>query len=67
MNQLKHNPLRTRQDVIDAALAIIRPTVKYLTPGKSRLMLSATGAHYDEGIAGMEGFSRVLFLSLIHI
>ena len=61
MNQLKHNPLRTRQDVIDAALAIIRPTVKYLTPGKSRLMLSATGAHYDEGIAGMEGFSRVLF------
>ena len=61
MEQLKHSPLRTRQDMIDAALAIIRPTVKYLTPGKARLMLSATGAHYDEGIAGMEGFSRVLF------
>ena len=61
MEQLKCNPLRTRQDMIDAALAIIRPTVKYLTPGKSRLMLSPTAAHYDEGIAGMEGFSRVLF------
>ncbi|MGN1367425.1 MAG: DUF2264 domain-containing protein [Aristaeellaceae bacterium] len=61
MEQRQHNPLRTRQDMIDAALAIIRPTVKYLTPGRARLMLSATTAHYDEGIAGMEGFSRVLF------
>lgn len=61
MNELQNNPLRTRQDVINAAMALIRPTVKYLTTGKSRLMLSATTAHYDEAIAGMEGFSRVLF------
>ena len=61
MNTIANNPLRTRQDVIDAAMAMIAPTVKYLTPGKSRLMLSATTAHYDEAIAGMEGFSRVLF------
>ncbi|MDO5144503.1 MAG: DUF2264 domain-containing protein [bacterium] len=58
---LADNPLLTRQDVIDAALALIQPVRKYLTPGKSRLMLSATTAHYDEAIAGMEGFSRVLF------
>lgn len=61
MQMLKNNPLRTRQDMIDAAIAIIDPTVKHLTPGHSRLMLSATTAHYDEAIAGMEGFSRVLF------
>ena len=62
MKELRKNPLQTRQDMIDAAMAIIRPTLKYLTPGRSRLMLSdAAAAHYDEGIAGMEGFSRVLF------
>ena len=61
MMDVKNNPMRTRQDMIDAAIAMIAPTVKYLTPGKSRLMLSATTAHYDEAIAGMEGFSRVLF------
>lgn len=61
MRKLADNPLLTRQDVIDAALALIQPVRKYLTPGKSRLMLSATTAHYDEAIAGMEGFSRVLF------
>lgn len=53
--------LNTRQDMIDAALRLITPLTEYLTPGHSRLMLGHTGAYYDEGIAGMEGFSRVMW------
>lgn len=53
--------LNTRQDMISAALELITPLTKYLTPGHSRLMLGHTGAYYDEGIAGMEGFSRVMW------
>ena len=61
MNEVCRNPLRTRQDLIDAALQLIQPLTKCLTPGKARLMLGETGASYPEGIAGMEGFSRVLW------
>lgn len=53
--------IRTRQDVIDAASALIRPLIPCLTAGKSRLMLGHSGVCYDEGVAGMEGFSRVLW------
>ena len=55
------NPLKTRQDVVNAALQLISPLTKCLTPGKARLMLGSSGASYDEGVAGMEGFSRVLW------
>lgn len=53
--------IRTRQDMIDAASALIRPLIPCLTAGKSRLMLGHSGVCYDEGVAGMEGFSRVLW------
>lgn len=55
------NELRTRQDMIDAAAALIQPLIPCLSPGKSRLLLGHTGVCYDEGVAGMEGFSRVLW------
>lgn len=61
MNQVRTNPLRTRQDMVNAALQLIQPLTEYLTPGKSRLLLGKTGAFYTEGVAGMEGFSRVLW------
>ena len=61
MNEVYNNPLRTRQDMVNAALQLIQPLTQYLTPGKARLMLGHSGASYDEGIAGMEGFSRVLW------
>lgn len=60
-NYVMNNPLKTRKDVTEAALQLIRPVVPYLTEGKARLELSATTAHYDEGVAGMEGFSRILW------
>ena len=61
MNDIRFNPIRTRQDMVQAALQLIQPLTKYLTPGKARLMLGHSGASYDEGIAGMEGFSRVMW------
>jgi len=51
----------TRQDMVDAAVDMIRPLVRCLTPGKARLLVSAGSAHYSEDVAGMEGFSRVLW------
>ncbi len=61
MNDIRSNPLRTRQDLAQAAVQLITPLTRYLTPGKARLMLGHSGASYDEGVAGMEGFSRVLW------
>ena len=61
MNDVSRNPLRTRQDMVKAACQLIAPVTKCLTPGKARLLLGSSGASYDEGVAGMEGFSRVLW------
>jgi len=61
MNDVRSNPIRTRQDMVQAALQLITPLTRYLTPGHARLMLGSSGASYDEGVAGMEGFSRVLW------
>ena len=61
MNVVCNNPLQTRQDLVNAALQLISPLTQCLTPGKARLMLGHSGASYPEGIAGMEGFSRVLW------
>ena len=61
MNDIRNNPIRTRQDMVRAACQLIEPLTKCLTPGKARLMLGHSGASYDEGVAGMEGFSRVLW------
>ena len=61
MNDVRLNPIRTRQDMVTAALQLIRPLTRCFTPGKARLMLGHSGASYDEGIAGMEGFSRALW------
>lgn len=61
MNPVKNNPMKTRQDMIDAAIGMIEPLLPHLTPGKARLVLSDFTAHYDEAVAGMEGFSRIMW------
>lgn len=58
-------PFQTRSDMIRAALAVLEPLPKYLSPGKTRLFLSAPFAHYGEDIAAFEGFSRVLWLLIL--
>ncbi len=61
MNEIRNNPLRTRQDVIRGAIRMIDPLVACLTPGKARMIVGDGSAHYSEDVAGMEGFSRVLW------
>lgn len=55
------NALKTRQDVVDAAVELLRPLVACLTPGKARMIAGNGSAHYSEDVAGMEGFSRALW------
>lgn len=61
MADIRNNPLRTRQDMMDAAVALLTPLVDCLTPGKARLIVGEGSAHYPEDVAGMEGFSRALW------
>ncbi len=61
MNPISSNPLRTRSDLVRAAVSLLEPLVPCLSPGRSRLLLGDTGAVYSEDIAGMEGFSRALW------
>ena len=61
MNELKQNPLLTRQDLVRAAAAMIEPLTACLTPGRARMIVGEGSAHYSEDVAGMEGFSRVLW------
>ena len=61
MNAIQHNPLLTREDVAKGAIQMIDPLVSCLTPGKARMVVGDGSAHYSEDVAGMEGFSRVLW------
>lgn len=61
MNRYAENPLRTRGDVARLARDLIEPLLPCLSEGKARLHLGDSGAVYDAAIAGMEGFSRVLW------
>lgn len=58
---LARNPLKTRMDVIEAVLQIIRPLKAYYSSGKAWLHVGDTGAHYGEKSIRMEGFARVMW------
>ena len=55
------NPLRTREDLVRAALEILRPLPGCMTPGKARIYVGQGSAHYPEDVAGMECWSRALW------
>lgn len=61
MLEMQQNPLKTRQDMVRAAVQMMEPLVSCLTPGKARMIVGEGSAHYAEDVAGMEGFSRVLW------
>ena len=61
MNKYATNPLKTRGDLIRLAVDLIEPLVPCLSEGRARLHIGDSGAVYDEAVAGMEGFSRVLW------
>ena len=61
MEQRTWGALRTRGDLVDAAVRMIGPLTACLTPGRARMIVGEGSAHYSEDVAGMEGFSRVLW------
>ncbi len=60
-NDVKNNPLKTRADVVRAAVQLIEPLLPLMSPGKARLHLGDTGAVYGDDIAQMEAFARPLW------
>ena len=54
------NPFRTRQDVITAALALLRPLEPYKSLEKARIKFATeSGAGFSEISAQLEGFRRI--------
>ncbi|KAM0327797.1 hypothetical protein ACHAPQ_007354 [Fusarium lateritium] len=56
------NPFESRDDFIEAIISLISPLDKHFSPDKSRICIPvATGAHFDESAAQLEGFARPLW------
>ncbi|KAK2033981.1 hypothetical protein LX32DRAFT_700635 [Colletotrichum zoysiae] len=56
------NPLRTRSDLIQASLALLRPLLPYFSPAKGRIRVPvSSAAHFDDTAAQLEGFARPLW------
>jgi hypothetical protein len=56
------NPLRSRDDLIRATAALLRPLQAYFSPSHARIRLPVgTAAHFDVAAAEFEGFARPLW------
>lgn len=56
------NALRTRDDLIRANIALLRPLLPHFSPSKGRIRIPvASAAHFDEAAAQLEGFARPLW------
>ncbi|KAF3038246.1 hypothetical protein E8E11_006903 [Didymella keratinophila] len=63
------NPFGTRADFETAAVALLRAIKPYQSPGGARIRLPlATGTHFDEIAAQLEGYARALWAvgTLLH-
>jgi hypothetical protein len=58
---IQKNPLQSREDLAAAVKQIVQPLQPYYSKGKAKLELGITGTSYSADIAGLEGFSRVLW------
>ena len=58
---VQDNPLRTRADLQLAFEQLSMPLQPFYSDGAARIELGETGTSYSPGVAGMEGFSRVLW------
>ncbi|WP_324761038.1 DUF2264 domain-containing protein [Haloarcula sp. GH36] len=61
MNPIGDNPLRTRRDFERAATQLTEPLFQHFSPGKARVRPTATGAHFPDVSAELEGFARPLW------
>lgn len=55
------NPLRSRQDVVDAVAALLDPLAAGASPGGALVRVSYTGTRFDETAAQVEGYARPLW------
>lgn len=55
------NPLRTRQDIVDACTSLLDPLEGGTSPGGALIRVGATGTRFDETAAQVEGFARPLW------
>ncbi|EJD54761.1 hypothetical protein AURDEDRAFT_156540 [Auricularia subglabra TFB-10046 SS5] len=55
------NELKTREDLAGFLRSLLDPLAPHTSPGGALLTLGATGTHYDERAAQLEGFSRPLW------
>ncbi|KAH7166504.1 hypothetical protein EDB81DRAFT_782345 [Dactylonectria macrodidyma] len=56
------NPLQTKDDSVSAAISLLEPLYPYFSPDRARIRLPvASGAHFDEPAADLEGFARPLW------
>ncbi|KAF1931382.1 uncharacterized protein M421DRAFT_99224 [Didymella exigua CBS 183.55] len=63
------NPFRTHEDFKLGAIALLRAIKPYQSPGGARVKLPlATGTHFDDVAAQLEGFARALWAvgTLLH-
>lgn len=67
LKSIKHNPLDSKQDLQDALRQLVRPLKPLYAAGGSRLPIKGSSAGYGEEIAGMEGFSRILWGIVPHL
>lgn len=58
---IQKNLLQSRADVAAAVKQLVNPLQPYYSKGRAKLELGSTGTSYSEDVAGLEGFSRVLW------
>lgn len=57
----KNRSLKTRNDVAELLLDMVRPLKSFYSPGHAWLKVGNTGAHYGEMPSRMEGFARIIW------
>jgi hypothetical protein len=61
LHPFSKNPLRTRQDVVDAVASLLDPLEHGTSPGGALVRVSYTGTRFDETAAQVEGYARPLW------
>ena len=63
LEDFSDNAFQTRANVVAAAEALLKPLIKYFSPGKAKIKIPiSSGAHFDETAAQLEGYGRPLWL-----
>jgi hypothetical protein len=55
------NPLVTKSDLQRAAVDLVEPLVRYMSPGCARVRLGSFGATFPQRVAELEGYARPLW------